>query len=111
GRRAFSAETAPQILAAILDTEPEPVARVNPRVPAPVRWTIERCLAKDARRRYDATSDLARELRTLRERLPEFTTLTDLPPATPRRGRTALLTIGAAAVGATGLLVGLTSGG
>jgi len=84
GRRAFIAETAPQILAAILDTEPESIAKVNPRVPAPVRWTIERCLAKDARRRYDATSDLARELRTLRERLPEFTssiTISGSPPA------------------------------
>jgi len=59
GRRAFIAETAPQILAAILDTEPESIAKLNPRVPAPVRWTIERCLAKDARRRYDATSVLA----------------------------------------------------
>ena len=59
GRRAFSAETAPQILAAILDTEPEPIVKLNARVPAPVRWTIERCLAKDPRRRYDATADLA----------------------------------------------------
>src|SRR6516225_842526 len=105
GRRAFKAETAAQILSAILDAEPEPIAKLNPRVPAPVRWTIERCLAKDARRRYDATSDLARELRTLRERLPEFTTVTDVAPPAPRRGRTAVLTIAVAAtVAATGLL-------
>src|SRR5262245_30368578 len=111
GRRAFIAETAPQILAAILDTEPEAIAKVNPRVPAPLRWTIERCLAKDARRRYDATSDLARELRTLRERLSEFTTAADVPSPAPRRRRAALLTIGAAALSATGLLVALASGG
>jgi eukaryotic-like serine/threonine-protein kinase len=114
GRRAFIAETAPQILAAILDTEPESIAKVNPRVPPPVRWTIERCLAKDARRRYDATSDLARELRTLRERLPEFTTTTqiDVAPPAPRRRRMALLTGAAVAVVvATGVAVALARGG
>src|SRR4029079_11428423 len=67
--------------------------------------TIERCLAKDARRRYDATSDLARELRTLRERLPEFTSVTDVPAPAPRRGRMPLLTFAAgAAVAAIGVL-------
>jgi Tol biopolymer transport system component len=113
GRRAFIAETAPQILAAILDTEPESIAKLNPRVPAPVRWTIERCLTKDARRRYDATSDLARELRTLRERLPEFTTMqSDVAPPAPRRGRMALFTGAAvAAVVATGVVVALAGGG
>ena len=80
-------------------------------MPAPLRWTIERCLAKDARRRYDATSDLARELRTLRERLPEFTTVTDVAPPVRRPRRTALFTIGAAALAVAGLLVGLSSSG
>lgn len=112
GRRPFSAETAPQILAAILESEPEPIAKLNPRVPAPVRWTIERCLAKDARRRYDATSDLARELRTLRERLPEFTSVTDVTPPAPRRRRMPLLTVAAgAAVAAIGVLTVVARGG
>src|SRR5262245_9287732 len=82
GRRAFRAETTPQILAAILEDEPEPLATANPRIPAPVRWTIEHCLAKDPRQRYDATGDLARELRTLRDRLPELTTAVE--PASRR---------------------------
>jgi serine/threonine protein kinase len=105
GRRAFAGETVAQTLAAILDDEPEPMAKLNPRIPAPLRWAVERCLAKDARQRYDATGDLARELRTLRDRLPEFTTpsATDAPPS---RRRTALLvaaslSIVAAAFGAT----------
>jgi len=112
GRRAFKAETVAQILSAILDVEPEPIAKLNPRVPAPVRWTIERCLAKDARRRYDATADLARELRTLRERLSEFTTVIDVAPPAPRRGGRLLRTIAVAAtVAAIGLLALFGNGG
>jgi Tol biopolymer transport system component len=77
-----------------------------------VRWTIERCLAKDARRRYDATSDLARELRTLRERLAEFTTVTEvIQPATRRRPTALVLTAVAAAIAATGLLAVAANGG
>jgi serine/threonine protein kinase/Tol biopolymer transport system component len=111
GRRAFGAETAPQILAAILDTEPEPIARLNPRVAAPVRWTIDRCLAKDPRRRYDATADLARELRTLHDRLPEFTPPSDVAPLVRRRP-SSRLAVGAVAVAlAVGLWAGLAGPG
>ena len=88
GRQAFRAETAPQTLAAILEDEPEPIAKLNPRVPAPLRWVIERCLAKDARQRYESTTDLARELRTLRDRLSEFSTSTEIAPQVrPPQGR------------------------
>ncbi len=80
GRQAFRAETAPQTLAAILEDEAEPIAKLNPRVPAPLRWVIERCLAKDARQRYESTTDLARELRTMRDRLSEFSTSTEIAP-------------------------------
>ena len=114
GRRAFAAETSAQVLAAILDNEPEPIAKLNPRVPAPLRWLIERCLAKDARQRYDSTIDLARDLRTLRDRLPEFTSSADVSaPAPAPRGRGRVLgTIAAlAAAVAIGILVGLAGGG
>jgi Tol biopolymer transport system component len=84
GRRAFAAETAAQTLAAILEDEPEPLAKVNPRVPAPLRWIVERCLAKDPRQRYESTFDLARELRTLRDRFPELGFGTDTAPASVR---------------------------
>jgi eukaryotic-like serine/threonine-protein kinase len=110
GRRAFSAETAAQILAAILDDEPEPIGKLNARVPAPVRWLIERCLAKDARQRYDATADLARELRTLRDRLAEFTSSTDVALPVPRRRRQTMFAFAAVVtMAALGVLVGLAS--
>ena len=85
GRRAFQAETAAQTLAAILEDEPEPLAKLNPRVPAPLRWVIERCLAKDPRQRYESTSDLARELRTLRDRFSELGSSAEM--AVPLAGR------------------------
>jgi Tol biopolymer transport system component len=112
GRRAFSAETSAQVLAAIIEDEPEPIGKLNPRVPAPVRWLIERCLTKDARQRYDSTGDLARELRTLHDRQSEFSSATDtLPPAPRRRGRTLLAVAAVAMAAAAGVLVGMGSRG
>ena len=46
-------------LGAILNSEPEPIAQLNPEVPAPLRWIAERCLAKDPDHRYASTTDLA----------------------------------------------------
>jgi serine/threonine protein kinase len=109
GHRAFAAETSAQVLAAILDDEPEPIAKLNPRTPAPLRWVIERCLAKDAHQRYEATADLARDLRMLRDRLSEFTPSAETigPPSIRRRRARAAFGVAAllAAVVA-GMLVG-----
>ncbi len=106
GLPAFERHTTVDTLAAILHDEPEPIASSNPRVPAPLRWIIERCLAKDARNRYASTEDLARDLTLLRGHLSD---LSSQPPglaAAPRRrgvGRLAAV----AAVLAFGLLGGL----
>jgi eukaryotic-like serine/threonine-protein kinase len=71
GKRAFQRNTAVQTLAAIIQEEPEAIGAVNPQVPAPLRWIVERCLAKDAKERYASTEDLARDLATVRDRLSE----------------------------------------
>src|SRR5688572_688921 len=71
GTHAFRRDTMADTLAAVLHDEPRPIAEQNARIPAPVRWTIERCLAKDPADRYSATDDLARELRFTRDRLAE----------------------------------------
>ena len=47
-----------------------------------MRWLIERCLAKDPAERYASTLDLARELRNVREHLPEV----DSSGSSPRPG-------------------------
>src|SRR5262249_29890383 len=58
---------------AIIREEPESVARVNPRAPAPYRWIVDRCLAKDPDDRYASTRDLARDLKSVREHVSEVT--------------------------------------
>jgi tetratricopeptide (TPR) repeat protein/TolB-like protein len=71
GRQAFRRETPAQTIAAIIEDAPEPLATANPALPPPARWIVERCLAKEPAERYASTLDLARELRNVRERLPE----------------------------------------
>ena len=71
GRQAFRRETPAQTITAIIEVPPEPLATWNPGLPPPLRWVIERCLAKDPAERYASTLDLARELRGLRDHLAE----------------------------------------
>ncbi len=61
GKKAFQKKTAVDTLSAILNEDPRPVAEINPEAPGPLRWIIERCLAKEPDNRYAATRDLARE--------------------------------------------------
>ena len=68
GKRAFARETGVEMMTAILREDPEPLPEA---VPAPLRWVIERCLAKEPNQRYESTRDLFQEVRTIRDRLPE----------------------------------------
>jgi len=68
-KRPFHRETAVQTLSAILEEEPEPVTAVNPEVPFALQAVIRRCLAKNPDDRYDATADLATELKQLHDNL------------------------------------------
>src|SRR5262249_31765422 len=83
GRRAFVRASTPQTLAAIIQDEPEPIANLNPKIPAPVRWIVERCLAKEPRGRYASTEDLARELATVRDHLSEASGAVGILPPEP----------------------------
>jgi serine/threonine protein kinase len=67
GHPAFAAGSAAETLSAILRDDPSPIEDSNPAVPAPLRWIVERCLAKLPRDRYASTRDLARDFQTLKE--------------------------------------------
>ena len=71
GKRAFERSTTAETLTAIIREEPEPVSQLNARIPAPVRWIVERCLTKDPEDRYGTTKDLARDLAQIRDHLSE----------------------------------------
>ena len=71
GKRAFQKGTAVDTLSAILHEDPKPLGEISPEAPAPLRWIVERCLAKDAEDRYAATRDLARDLAGVRDRVSE----------------------------------------
>ena len=86
GRRAFQRNTPVETLSAIIREDPEPVGTLNPRAPAPLRWTIERCLAKNPEDRYVSTRDLARDLASFRDHLSEASTV-EGPVAAPSRRR------------------------
>ena len=107
GRRPFQKTTTAETMAAIIREEPEPVLRAAPSAPPPYRWIVERCLAKQPEDRYSSTLDLARELATVRDHLPEVSRTEEVVAERrgtgPGRGRSlsALL-----AVGLVGLAVG-----
>jgi predicted Ser/Thr protein kinase len=65
GRRAFHRGSTAETMTAIIREDPDPLP---PSTPAPLRWVIERLLAKDPADRYESTRDLYRELRLIRDR-------------------------------------------
>jgi hypothetical protein len=67
-KRAFARPSAAETMAAIIRDDADPLA---PSVSAPLRWVVERCLAKDPAERYESTKDLYRELKHAREHLSE----------------------------------------
>ena len=71
-RRLFHRPTPVQTLSAIIQDEALPLEGLSSRVPPPLRWAIERCLAKEPTERYASTSELVRDLKQVREKLNEF---------------------------------------
>jgi len=69
GQRPFLRPTPAQTILALAQEEPAAIAALNPEVPAPFCWTVERCLAKEPEKRYFSTRDLARDLIAIRDRL------------------------------------------
>ncbi|HTO87138.1 MAG TPA: protein kinase [Thermoanaerobaculia bacterium] len=98
GKRAFQKKTGVETLAAVLNEEPEPIGQVNPKVPAPLRWVIERCLAKEPENRFASTKDLARDLANLRDRVTEVSGSGETVSVPRRVSRRLLWLFAAAAV-------------
>jgi eukaryotic-like serine/threonine-protein kinase len=104
GKRAFQKKTGVETLSAIIQAEPEPIGTLNAEAPAPLRWMVERCLAKDPVERYGTTQDLARDLATLRDHLTESIGVRAIEP--PRRPWRALGALAAVVILSAGIFVG-----
>jgi Tol biopolymer transport system component len=107
GQKAFLRNTSAETMTAIIREEPEPVGKLRPDLPPPVRWIVERCLAKDKEERYASTRDLARDLSSVLNRISEASGMEALLPAPARPKR--LLWWAVLAAAAT-LVVGLAAG-
>jgi serine/threonine protein kinase/Tol biopolymer transport system component len=68
GKRAFERPESVQTMSAIIAEEAPPIEQ---NIPAPLRWTIDRCLAKDPADRYESSRDLFQSLRSLRDHASE----------------------------------------
>ena len=107
GQPPFQKATTVDTLSAILHDDPEPLTHASPKTPAPLRWIIERCLAKDPKDRYAATRDLAHDLANLQQHLSEVSLsgVGPVPRLPRRRARAAALAaLLAAGVFGAGLL-------
>jgi serine/threonine protein kinase len=71
GHHPFEREDRIATMSAIVREEPAPVITLNPLVPAPLRWLIERCLAKEPNQRYTSTWDLCQQLHDIRDHISE----------------------------------------
>ncbi len=65
GRPPFSRDSPAQVLAAVIERDPEPLSRVRRDVPGPLDALVSRCLQKDPERRFEKTEELASQLATL----------------------------------------------
>jgi len=104
GKRAF--DRAAETMVAIIREEPEPLPA---SLPPPVRWIVERLLAKDPAERYDSTRDLYRELNQVRHGLSEATRAVEEKTSSPaaRKRRRFLLPAAALACVAAGFALTL----
>jgi hypothetical protein len=65
GRPTFRRDTPAQVLAAVIERDPEPLRRLRPEIPEALEALVIRCLQKDPGRRFAKTDDLAAELGAL----------------------------------------------
>src|SRR6185295_3666078 len=82
GRAAFRRDTPAQVLAAVIEREPEPLSRLRGDVPPALEALVSRCLQKDPQRRFPTTDALATELGVLAGRA-RAGTLVSAPAAAP----------------------------
>jgi serine/threonine protein kinase/tetratricopeptide (TPR) repeat protein len=69
GRAPFSGETTTDIIISIAKTEPQPLARFAPSVPAEFEWIVMKALRKNVDERYQTIKEVESDLKSLKQRL------------------------------------------
>jgi serine/threonine-protein kinase len=98
GRKAFEGKSQASLISAIMSGEPPPISTVQKMSPPMLDHLVERCLAKDPDRRWQAASDVMLELKWIAEGGHQ----TDVSEPVARRRRRARL--------AWGIVAGLIAG-
>src|SRR5690242_2103045 len=69
GRPPFEGETSTDVIVAITQKEPPPLARFAPDVPAELDWIVMKALRKDRDERYQTVKEFTTDLRRVKQRL------------------------------------------
>jgi Tol biopolymer transport system component len=67
GKPAFAGKSQASLIAAILSSEPQPMAVLQPMTPPALERVVRKCLSKDPEGRWQSASDLASELNWIAE--------------------------------------------
>jgi Tol biopolymer transport system component len=67
GQRAFEGKSQLSVTSAILEEEPAPITAIKPLTPVVLDHAVKKCLAKSPDERWQSASDLAAELKWVRE--------------------------------------------
>ncbi|HEU4434668.1 MAG TPA: protein kinase, partial [Pyrinomonadaceae bacterium] len=92
-RKPFEGETPSDTLAAILKTEPAPLQRIVPQLPAELIRIVNKSLRKDREERYQVVKDLWLDLKALRQELEFQAKLDRSIPAENGDGHTSSLDV------------------
>src|SRR4029453_6484760 len=68
GRPPFTGETKTDVIVAIAKTDPMPIARFAPTMPAEFEWIVMKALRKNIEERYQTVTELEADLRKLKQR-------------------------------------------
>jgi serine/threonine protein kinase/Tol biopolymer transport system component len=83
GRSPFAGKSSGDVLAAILEREPAPLARFDPEAPAELQRIVGKALRKDREQRHQSMKDLLLDLQALREDLHTLARSGSLPSEEP----------------------------
>jgi Tol biopolymer transport system component len=76
GHKAFEGKTQASLIGAIMHATPPPIAAIQPLAPAALNRIVTTCLAKDPDERWQAASDVMRELKWIAESASQATAAT-----------------------------------